>query len=69
MLQALVNVASSYPIQWLPIREKDSPCVPFDFAGDRILEVPRNPNEPRDLQDHAFERMLRNRVQAMTQTT
>lgn len=29
---------------WIPIREKDSPPLPFDFGSEKIVEVPRNSN-------------------------
>jgi len=29
------------PTGWIPMREENSPQVPFDFAGERILIVPR----------------------------
>ena len=41
MLQALKNTPTGEPIGWIPIREASSPKIPFDFAAQRILVVPR----------------------------
>jgi hypothetical protein len=41
MLHALANAPSGPPSSWIPIRERESPPAPFDFAHERILEVPR----------------------------
>jgi hypothetical protein len=41
MLHALTNAAGAPPTGWIPIREKESPPAPFDFASERILEVTR----------------------------
>ncbi len=29
------------PAGWIPMREKDSPAAPFDFAAERTLQIPR----------------------------
>ncbi len=42
MLHALTNAADGPPSGWIPIRERDSPAAPFDFASERILEVSRS---------------------------
>ncbi len=41
MMQALTNSASAQPKAWIPIREKESPDIPFDIAAERILVVER----------------------------
>jgi hypothetical protein len=42
MLHALANAPSGPPSGWIPIRERESPPAPFDFAHERILEVARS---------------------------
>lgn len=62
MLHALTNSADAQPAGWIPIREKDSPPAPFDFAAERILEVVRTGTgdvAPR------FEQDLRRRLNAL----
>lgn len=41
MLHALTNSPGNLPSAWVPIREKESPPAPFDFASERIEIVPR----------------------------
>jgi len=41
MFQALSNQPNSPVFGWLPIREKEGLRIPFDFASDRVLIVPR----------------------------
>jgi len=41
MLHSLTNAPTEHPTGWIPIREKDSPPMPFDFAQQRTLMVPR----------------------------
>ena len=56
MLHALANAPNAPPSGWIPIRERDSPPAPFDFAHERILEVARlntgevAPNFEKDLE-------------------
>jgi hypothetical protein len=42
MLHALVNAPDAPPSGWIPVREGDSPEAPFDFADQRIEQVPRD---------------------------
>jgi hypothetical protein len=44
MLQALTNSPTAKPTAWIPIREMDSPRVPFDFASQRTIVVKRGQN-------------------------
>lgn len=41
MFQALSNEPDSSVFGWIPIREKEGLRIPFDFASDRVLIVPR----------------------------
>jgi hypothetical protein len=43
MLQAQTNdyAIEGEPAGWIPVREKNSPQAPFDFASERMLIVPR----------------------------
>jgi hypothetical protein len=41
MLHALVNTPGNIPMAWIPVRERESPPAPFDFATERIETVPR----------------------------
>jgi Predicted nucleotide-binding protein containing TIR-like domain len=41
MLHSLTNSPDERPSGWIPIREKESPQVPFDFATERMEIVPR----------------------------
>jgi hypothetical protein len=51
------------PTGWIPMREEDSPPVPFDFAAERILTVPRF----RDgaLNEGRLREMLRARINTL----
>jgi hypothetical protein len=62
MLHALRNAPNAPPSGWIPIRERESPPAPFDFAHERILEVARLSTGDVG-QD--FEKDLRNRVDAL----
>jgi hypothetical protein len=62
MLHALTNAADAPPAGWIPIREKDSPPAPFDFASERIVEVVRT--ETGDVAPR-FEQDLRRRLNAL----
>jgi len=55
------------PTGWIPIREKDSPKVPFDFAAERIVYVPRD--DQGALITDAFEEDLRSHLEALLNTT
>jgi hypothetical protein len=48
------------PSGWIPIREKDSPPAPFDFAAERILYVPRARNG--ELNESKLREMLSRRI-------
>jgi len=41
MFHALSNELTSSPKTWIPIREKVSGKIPFDFAHERIIEINR----------------------------
>jgi len=62
MLHALTNAADAPPSGWIPIRERDSPAAPFDFASERILEVARTTTG--DVASR-FESDLRRRLNAL----
>lgn len=42
MFHGRVDEIKSQPASWIPIRERNSPSLPFDFAQERILWVERN---------------------------
>ena len=42
MLHMVTRTAPEAGSGWVPIREKDSPPPPFDFAANRMIIVPRN---------------------------
>jgi hypothetical protein len=44
MLHALTNIPVNAPVSWIPIREQSEGNIPFDFASERILIVPRYKN-------------------------
>ncbi|SET52325.1 hypothetical protein SAMN05216326_1333 [Nitrosomonas marina] len=44
MFHGRVDEITPEPASWIPIREKQSPELPFDFAQERILWVERNKN-------------------------
>jgi hypothetical protein len=48
------------PAGWIPIREQESPPAPFDFAAERILQVPRSRNG--DLNQSRLRELLRGRI-------
>lgn len=62
MLHALTNAAAGPPSGWIPIRERDSPAAPFDFATERILEVTRSATGEVATR---FEHELRRRLNAL----
>jgi hypothetical protein len=62
MLHALTNAADGQPSGWIPIREKESPPAPFDFASERILEVTRTAT---GVVAARFEHELRRRVNSL----
>jgi hypothetical protein len=56
MLHSLTNAPTEHPTGWIPIREVDSPPMPFDFAQQRTLMVPRESDGGLDVE--AFETQL-----------
>jgi hypothetical protein len=67
MLHALTAASNandgSEPAGWIPIREKESPPAPFDFASERTLIVPRHVDG--ELQGDRFKRMLNESVERL----
>ncbi len=63
MLQALTNSPNAPPTGWIPVREKSSPDVPFDFATERILTVERFQND--ELNVPSFQDKLEVRVASL----
>jgi hypothetical protein len=66
MLHALINSPDAPPSGWIPVREKDSPPAPFDFANERIEPVPRDARAKLD--EDEFRRRIRRRVEDLLQT-
>jgi hypothetical protein len=62
MLHALTNDPQGKPDAWIPIREAATVtgAVPFDFASERIVEVPRDSNGT--LIEEAFVTNLRKQI-------
>jgi hypothetical protein len=63
MLHSLTNSPAATPSGWIPIREKRSPNIPFDFASERILVVARG--DDGELQEELFRADLRRRMDAL----
>ena len=63
MLHSLTNSPVATPSGWIPIREERSPRIPFDFASERILIVPRN--NDGELMAERFRADFRGRVRAL----
>ena len=42
MLHGRSDIESSAPASWIPVRERDSPPTPFDFAGQRMIVTRRS---------------------------
>jgi hypothetical protein len=51
------------PTGWIPMREKDSPPPPFDFAAERILIIPRFPDG--SLNEDRLREMLSARINSL----
>jgi len=51
------------PAGWIPVREPESPPPPFDFAAERIVQVPRS--RTGDLNESRLREMLRKRIEAL----
>jgi hypothetical protein len=66
MLHARTHVSADddtgQPTGWIPVREVDSPPAPVDFAGDRILLVPRAGGRLNELE---FQEQLRGRIEEL----
>lgn len=63
MLHSLTNSPVGTPSGWIPIREKQSPRIPFDFASERILLIERN--RDGELMEERFRASLRGKVNAL----
>lgn len=63
MFHGRVDELTPVPASWIPIREVQSPDLPFDFAQERILWVERARNGA--LRTKAFAAALRRRLDAM----
>ncbi|MES9867696.1 MAG: hypothetical protein ABW157_20415 [Candidatus Thiodiazotropha sp. LLP2] len=62
MLHGRSDADSPIPASWIPIREKNSVEAPFDFATQRMIQVPRNSGK---LQITRFKAMFRKRLDAL----
>jgi len=67
MFHGRTEWTSDIPSMWIPVREKDSPRPPFDFAQERILLVERN--KDGSLKRKVFTNKFRERVDAMLNQT
>jgi hypothetical protein len=63
MLHSRTNSLVAMPTAWIPIREEQSPRIPFDFASERILLVARKSDG--QLLEEKFKSSFRNRVTAL----
>lgn len=63
MLHSLTNSPVAVPTGWIPIREKESPKIPFDFASERILIISRT--HDGKLASETFRSELRRRVSTL----
>jgi hypothetical protein len=63
MLHSLTNSPVGTPSGWIPIREKQSPRIPFDFASERMLLIERN--REGELMAERFRADLRGKVKAL----
>jgi hypothetical protein len=67
MLHARITAATEEnvgePVGWIPLREKNSPSPPFDFAAERILYVPRS--NTGQLNEGLLRQVLRERISAL----
>jgi hypothetical protein len=66
MLQAQTNgyTSEDEPAGWIPIRERNSPQAPFDFASERMLIVPRAARSG-DLDKQKLGDELRQRIKSL----
>lgn len=63
MFHGRVDEITPVPASWIPIRELQSPDLPFDFAQERILLVKRN--KAGDLSTRSFVTELRGRLDGL----
>ncbi len=63
MLHSLTNSPVTTPTGWIPLREKRSPRIPFDFASERILIISRD--NDGGLAEETLRADLRKRVGAL----
>ena len=63
MFHGRTEADNAVPSKWIPVREKDSPKPPFDFAQERILLVERN--KDGSLREKVFANKFRELVAAM----
>jgi hypothetical protein len=60
---AAADTDGGEPAGWIPVREQESPPPPFDFAAERIVQVPRS--RTGDLNESRLREMLRRRIEAL----
>ena len=60
---AAADADGGEPAGWIPVREQESPPPPFDFAAERIVQVPRS--RAGDLNESKLREMLRRRIEAL----
>ena len=63
MLHALTSEAGSRTFAWIPVREEQSPQIPFDFGSENVLSVPR---EEGEFNEDDFRAKLRARLRALS---
>lgn len=63
MLHIVTNSGTQAATGWIPIREKDSPAMPFDLANERHVVVERD--DAGNLLDQKFRDDLRNKLQSL----
>jgi hypothetical protein len=63
MMHLRTSQLSRQQVAWIPVREKDSEDVPFDFSQERAIVVPRDP--AGELNVDKFERILTNRLKKL----
>jgi len=63
MFHGRIDEITPVPTSWVPIRERQSPELPFDFAQERILWVERN--KDGSLRTKPFATALRGRLDAL----
>jgi hypothetical protein len=63
MLHALYHTDADASDGWIPMREPDSPPLPFDFITERMLKVPRQSDG--ELNEHQFKSDLRARIRSL----